>query len=447
PAPAPASGSGRLSELGRVLRLDARRTALLVAVPVLAALGAVTAWLSLVPGVGYWDNSVVALGDAVRMLGPVAAALAAWAALRERRLDHVRDLSPRSPATGALHDLLLLSGAALVAHAGVTVVIVAETLSRYEAGRPHPLGPLAGAAALVLHVVAGYLAGRVAPRVATPVAVGLAAAAWAFLRTPGGSWVGLLPPAVFGRVGLFTQLRTGVLADQVVWAAGLTAVLVLGYVAWVTRRTLPLLPLAVAVGLVVVATFRLESAGGRAVAAVPVEHVCREWPLTVCVHPALRAALPSLTTAVTPLATRLTGTPGGFARVEQRPPTEPARVAGGVAVVHLGDELTPGYEARAVRQIRDGLVVAGTCPAPAAGYRALVDAWLVGEAPPALPDARAVRRFGAWNEDRRRAWLRAHFAAYRTCSLRAADFRPGRSRVRAPGTKRAAPVRTRPDDR
>ncbi|MFC9969795.1 hypothetical protein ACFVH6_02705 [Spirillospora sp. NPDC127200] len=434
-----------MAELGRVLRLDARRTALLVTVPALAGIGLVPAWLALVPGIGYWDNSVVALADAARTLGPIAAALSAWAALRERRLDYLRDLTPRSPATGSLHDLLLLSAAALVAYGIVTTVIVFETMARLEAGRPHPLGLLSGAAALVLHVVAGYLAGRTAPRPATPLLAGAAAGLWAALRAPEASWLSLLPPAALGRVELFTALRTEVLAWQTAWSLGLVAALVIGHVVWMTRRAPAVVPLAAAVAVAGLATARLESSGGHAAAPAPVAHACREWPLTVCVHPALRAALPSLTASVTPLATRLTGTPGEFTRLEQRPAAEPAGVAHGRAVVHLDGELAPGYQTRVVEQITGALVTAPACTGQAAQYRALVDAWLLGRRSPRIADARAARRFEALSEDGRRAWLTARFTRYRTCTLGPRDFR---SPVRKPpGTTKAAPGRTRPQDR
>ncbi|WP_157431640.1 hypothetical protein [Actinomadura hibisca] len=434
-----------MAELGQVLRLDARRTALLVAVPVLAGIGVVPAWLSLVPGIGYWDNSVVALADAVRTLGPVAAALSAWAALRERRLDYLRDLTPRSPATGSLHDLLLLSAAALVAYGVVTTVVVFETMSRLEAGRPNPLGMLSGAAALVLHVVAGYLVGRSVPRPATPPLVGAATGSWAALRAPDGSWLSLLPPAALGRVELFTTLRTEVLAWQTAWSLGLVAALVCGHVAWMTRRSPAIVPLAAALAVSGLATVRLEASGGEAAAAVPTARVCREWPLTVCVHPALRAALPTLSAAVTPLATRLTGTPGEFTRVEQRPAAEPAGVAGGVAAVHLDDELPAGYQTRVVQQIAGGLVTAPTCTGRPAQYRALVDAWLLGQRPPEIADTRAARRFAALSEDGRRTWLTARYPRYRTCRLGPADFRaPARKQ---PGKTKAAPVKARPEDR
>ncbi|GAA2163430.1 hypothetical protein [Actinomadura napierensis] len=443
-----------MSDLGRVLRLDARRSALLVAVPVLSAVGTAAAGPPLLPSVAYWDNSVVALVNAVRFLGPAAAGLAAWTAVRERPLDYLRDLTARSPATGALLDLLLLSAAALASYAVVTALVVAVTLLRQEAGHPHPLGVVAGAGALVLHVAAGYLAGRVVPHRATAAVVLVVTGLWAVLRVPGTSWLSLLPPAAFNRIHLFTTLRAGVLAYQMVWALGLTAALVFSYVLWATRRLLLVVPLALALAATAGATLGLRGADGT-VTPEPTDRVCREWPLTICVHPALRAALPSLMTAVTPLAARLNGTPGEFTRVEQLPGWAPAGVANGVAGIHLDEDLSPGYQERAVRQIQDGLLNASACTVAGRprGYGSLVDAWLLGEQPPPIPDAGAARRFGSWDDGRRRDWLRRHFAGYRSCALGPADFRPAVPHVhRRPGrtardVHRPVPVRKVPAQR
>ncbi|MER7541606.1 hypothetical protein ABTW95_01215 [Spirillospora sp. NPDC127506] len=421
-----------MSDLGRVLRLDARRTALLVAVPVLTAVGTAAALPGLCLSAAYWDNTVVALVNAVRFLGPVAAALAAWAAVRERPLDYLRDLTARSPATGALLDLLLLSSAALVSYTAVTALVVAVTLAQAEAGHPHPLGVIAGAGALVLHVVVGYLTGRVVPHRATAALAFGATAMWAALRIPGVSWWSLLPPAAFPRIDLFTTLRPRVFADQAAWTAGLTAALILGYVLWATRRFLLVLPLAAALAATGAATLGLQGSDPAAVRAAPAPQACRHWPVTVCVHPALRDALPRLMAAVVPLAARLNGTPGEFTQVRQRPGWAPVSVADGVAFVHLDEDLSPGYAARAARQISRALkdpraCAAGSSAGSSGGYPALVDAWLLDDEPPSIADARAARRFASWTERGRRAWLRRHFTRYRTCSLGPADFRPVRA--------------------
>ncbi|MBC6458025.1 hypothetical protein [Actinomadura sp. HBU206391] len=419
-----------MCDLGRVLRLDARRTALLFAVPVLAAVGLPAAWRALIPGVAYWDNAVMAVSASARLLGPAAAALAAWIGMRERRLDYLRGLTVRSPATGPLIDLALLTAATLAAYCVVTMVIVGQTVLREEAGRFRPLGALVGAATLLLYVVIGYLAGRLVPRLPTVPATAVAAGLWIWLRHRGQSWWSLLPPADLGHVELFAYPRTGVLAHQVLWSLGLSTALVLGYVLVANRRELSTLPLAVplvtALVVTAISTKRLHDYDGVAVLPSPTGLTCREWPLTVCVHPALRTALPSLVAEVTPLAARLTGTPGAFIRVEQRPEREPASIEDGVARIHLSD-LADGYEQRVEDEIRTGLVDMRTCADPrrarGAAYTLMVNAWLLDHEPQNAPATAAARRFASWDEQQRRAWLRLHFADYRRCALAEADFR------------------------
>jgi hypothetical protein len=446
-APAP------VSDLGRVLRLDARRAAPLVAVPTLTVVGVAAAWRTLMPGVDGWDNAVVALTASVRWMGPLAAALAAWLAVREQRLCYLRDLTARSPATGPLLDLLLLVHAALLAYGMAAVTVIGETVLIQRPGAAHPLGLLAGAVTLTLHVVVGYLAGRLVPHTLTIAAAGAVTGLWASLRGPGGSWLNLVPPATIGRLEPFTTLRPGLPADQLLWAASLTAALVTGYVWALTRRRPLLVPLVCALALTALGTQRLSAQQGAAVPA-QVGHVCRQWPLTICVHPALSAALPVLETALTPLAARLSTTPGAFTRVMQRPDDEPVGIWRGVAFVHL-TALTPAFEEQVVRQIQATVADPRSCAdprhAPGRAYRTMVDVWLRGEeAPPAAPSsspkpdtgnleqasvaasirvpavggfALASQRFAGWDENRRRAWLAAHYEEYRSCALGPRHFR------------------------
>lgn len=417
-----------MGELGAILRLDARRSTILAAVPVLAAIGAGCAWSKLIPGVAYWDNSFVAIAGSVRGMGPAAAAISAWAAIRERRGAYIRTLSARSPAVGPMLDLLLLTAVSLLAYCLVALLIVGTTLLRHGVGEADPLALPAGAAALALHVVIGYLAGRPAsasrPVPAVPVAagVGLAAAGWALLR-PCGTWLSLLPPGAHGPMGLFSAMRPGLTADQFLWSLSLAVGATLAYAWALSRRPTLLIPLASVLVVAAVCTVRLQSYGGAAITTdLPHGYTCRHWPLTVCVHPALAAALPSVEAAVTPLALRLAGTPGAFRKVRQLPDGVPPEVRAGTARVHLPD-LSAGYEHRLAREVVAALApCAGT---PAAAYTALVDAWLLDEHVPRPTALEASLRWGSWEDERRHRWLHAYYARYHACALGPRDFPAG----------------------
>jgi hypothetical protein len=413
-----------VSDLGRVLRIDARRTAPFLAVPALALLGAVAAWRALLPGVAYWDDAVAALFASVRVLGPASAALGAWVALREHRLGYLRGLSVRSPALGPLLDLMLLGVVALTAYVVVATFVVVKTLLHVQAGHPQVIGLLAGALTLVVYTVIGYLSGRAVPRLPTVAAAAAVTCLWGIARP--GTWTYLLPPPGVEHIHPFAGLRTELLVAQALWSLGLGALLVTCYLWAVTRRTRLAVPIVAAVALVTITTLWIHAQQRVPLAPRAFEYTCRQWPLTVCVHPALRTALPSLEAALTPLATRLSGTPGSFTRVEHRPDSDFPRPVRGVVYIHLRD-LSPGYEHRAEQEIQISLLDARTCgnPAHATGvrYTALVSAWLLDETPPRLTDVAAARAFARWAEVRRRHWLRTHYVRYHSCTLRGQDFR------------------------
>ncbi|MCW2860347.1 MAG: hypothetical protein JWP48_2055 [Actinoallomurus sp.] len=413
-----------MSDLGRVLRIDARRTAPFLAVPVLALLGAVAAWRALLPGVAYWDDAVAALFASVRVLGPASAALGAWVALREHRLGYLRGLSVRSPALGPLLDLMLLGVVALTAYVVVATFVVVKTLLHVQAGHPQVIGLLAGALTLLVYTVIGYLSGRAVPRLPTVAAAAAVTCLWGIARP--GTWTYLLPPPGVEHIHPFAGLRTELLVAQALWSLGLGTLLVTCYLWSVTRRTRLAVPIVAAAAVVTITTLWIHAQQRVPLAPRAFEYTCRQWPLTVCVHPALRTALPSLEAALTPLATRLSGTPGSFTRVEHRPDSDFPRPMRGVVYIHLRD-LSPGYEHRAEQEIQISLLDARTCgnPAHAAGvrYTALVSAWLLDETPPRLTDVAAARAFARWAEIRRRHWLRTHYVRYHSCTLRGQDFR------------------------
>ncbi|GAB2849933.1 hypothetical protein GCM10022221_56750 [Actinocorallia aurea] len=400
--------------MARVMRVDARRWSLLVALPALAGIGAVAGWRSLPIGLHDWDSTVRAAEASVRWAGPAAAALAAWTGVRGRRLDYLRSLAARSPAAAPLHDLALLLVVALAAHLCGWALVAGRLLGDGGFGAAQAAGLAAGTGATALLVAGGYLVGRIWPRAAAVPAVAAAAWAWCAFR-PGPAWA-LLPPARLGPVDPFEDLLAGVPAAQAGWAAGLALALVLAYTAWLTRRSRLLGPVGLALGAVLGCTAWLEAAGGIVAEPAVPRYVCREWPVSVCVHPALREALPTLSAAIAPLATRLASTPGAIRRMEQIPGGDPVRIGKGLVGFHLAD-LSPGYERRVVREL--GAALAGGCGAgPAAGYQAQVVTWLLDEPMPVRP----ITPFAHWSESQRREWFARNYRFFRGCELGRAHF-------------------------
>jgi hypothetical protein len=435
-----------VSDLGSVLRLEARRRAAIITVPILAAVGLPAAWSGLIPGIAYWDTSATAVSGSVRYMGPVAAGIAAWVGIRERRGGYLRRLSPRSPAVGPSLDLLVLTALALLSYCLVSAAVLGYTLFQGATGRADPLTLLSGAGALVLNVMVGYTLGSAAAPFRSipmpPVAVLTAVAVWGWMemRSYAGSWLNLTPPGPARPVGPFSALKPWLAATQALWALGLAGGMLLAYLWLLTRRTLLLLPLAAALVLTTICTVRLHSYRGKAMTpAVPADYACRRWPLPICVHPALASALPALEAAVTPLAIRVDGTPEAFHKVRQSPSTVPVGVRAGVARIHLPD-LSAGFDHRAAVDLASALAAChltssttGAKPpgtTAQAAYGAMVTSWLADDQTPPLPYAgplaytfqAAANRWAGWQEDQRRQWLRIHFNHFRTCTLTAQDF-------------------------
>lgn len=398
----------------RRLRAAGRRSVpwpVLAGLPLLTVCGLVAAWRDLIPGVAYWDNAVGALVASVRFTGPVAAGLAALVAAR-----HPRERMWPGLGRGA--------GIAAISYAVLTVAVCAKTLWYGASGHLVVSGVLAGLAALLVHVAVGYVAGALvrSPMTAAVVAVACyLAAGWVLARD--GAWWRLLAPTAAPPETVYTAWRPSVFHGQLAWYAGLAALVAAGYAVAVLRRRALVVPLVLAVAVAATGVVQLHRYRGHALTvSAATDLACRDWPLTICVHPALRGALPKLELAAIPVAERLTGTPGAFRRLVQLRAGADARDAGrGTAWMTLRT-LSDGYGDAAMMSVVRRLPAARACARPGAdrAYTDLVLGWLgTGRVDPHAPQGRAFDRMG---ESQRRAWLRAHYDRFRTCRLRAEDF-------------------------
>ncbi|MEV0630324.1 hypothetical protein [Nonomuraea wenchangensis] len=389
-----------------------------VTVAVLLAVGLIAAWNVLIPGVDAWENIVAAVIGSLRLTGPVAAAFAAWVALRKRRALRGRSLTTWRALKAPLAIVLVVLGS----FAATVLVLAVKTVLTDQAGRLSLPGLGMGMAGLALYSVIGWVAGWVLPKAFTPPLAGLACyAAFSWLADDRG-WADKLAPGTGEPYDLFQELSGAAFFDQTIWLLGLTAALLLGWAATVTRQALVLACALLSVLAAGMGVSRVL-AQTRPAAAEDIAYACQDWPITVCVHPGMRAGLTELGAVFTQIAMRLDGTPAAFKRVEQRPLEEKLRPSLGLAPIHLPD-LSAGFAEKAAYEYIEAL--SDPCPGVVAeGYREIVMVWLRGEPPAGGPLAEhqyATSWFSWLSEHQRREWLRMFYSDFRNCRLSSTHF-------------------------
>ncbi|MBG0828364.1 hypothetical protein HS041_11365 [Planomonospora sp. ID67723] len=390
----------------------------LVAVAVLLVLGVVTAWSVLIPGVSAWENIVVALIGSLRLTGPVAAAFAAWVAVRRRRGTGSRALTTWQAVRAPLAILVVVMGS----FTATVLVLAVRTMLTEQAGRLLPSGLIMSVAGLALYVTIGWVTGWLLPWTITPALAGLGCYALFSWLAGRSAWTDRLVPATREPYDLFQGLSSAAFTDQTLWLVSVSAALLLGWAAVVTRQALVLAAALLAVLAAGAGVARLL-AEPQPIASERVVYSCQEWPIRVCVHPGMRTGLDELGAAFIKIASRLAGTPGEFSRVEQRPRHDDASLAPGAVPVHV-DDLATGFADRAAGEFVESL--AEKCDdTPSGGYRDIVTAWLRGEPLPGgpLPEHQyAAAWFSGLSETQRRGWLRLHYADFVGCRLQDAHF-------------------------
>ncbi|MBE3013390.1 hypothetical protein IL992_30040 [Microbispora sp. NEAU-D428] len=392
----------------------------LVAATVLFVLALVAAWSVLIPGFMDWDDIVAAVIGSLRLTGPLGAAFAAWVAFRRRRAEKGRVLTPWRAARAPLSIIAVVTGSF-----GATVLLLGLRAALTGQGGPLLPGGLAmSVAGLGLYVVIGWILGWLVPVVVVPLIAGAGTFGLFTWLATGPNWADRLAPATGEPYDLLSGVSESAYADQTLWLLGLSTALLLGWVALVTRRTLALAAAVIAVLAAGTGAARLVTVPRTM--QVSERLVCQEWPISVCVHPALRGGLAELATVFTKLAMKLDGTPAAFKRVEQRAYGEEGSAGPGVVVVHI-DDLGSGYAQRAATEFLDRL--ARPCPGTvAAGYRAIVVAWLRNVSLPGGP-LREHREASVWfselSDAQRHDWLRMFYSDFVSCGLQAKHFGGG----------------------
>ncbi|GIH60982.1 hypothetical protein Msi02_17990 [Microbispora siamensis] len=386
----------------------------------LFVLALVAAWSVLIPGFMDWDDIVAAVIGSLRLTGPLGAAFAAWVAFRRRRAEKGRVLTPWRAVKAPLSIIAVVTGSF-----GATVLLLGLRAAVTGQGGPLLPGGLAmSVAGLGLYVVIGWILGWLVPVVVVPLIAGAGTFGLFTWLATGPNWADRLAPATGEPYDLLSGVSETAYADQTLWLLGLSTALLLGWVALVTRRTLALAAAVIAVLAAGTGAARLVTVPRT----MPVSErlVCQEWPISVCVHPALRGGLAELAIVFTRLAMKLAGTPAAFNRVEQRAYGEEDSVAPGMVVVHI-DDLGPGYAQRAAAEFLGRL--ARPCPGTvAAGYRAIVVAWLRDVSLPSGPlreHHQAAFWFSELSDEQRHDWLRMFYSDFVSCGLQAKHFGGG----------------------
>lgn len=431
----------------RLLRIELRRNASLVLLPVFTVL-----WLvwpigpHLVP-IALWGERSTLIQSMVIGLGPFAAGAGAWTAYREHRYGAVDLLAttPRAAATRGLAALAASTLWAVLGYLAAAVVILVITSQQATWGHPLVLPLLDGLLAVLASSALGFACGRVMPgRFTAPlVAVGLLGL---FPLAQHFSFIGALSPAIasVGRdTSVFFPVQPDLAVLQCGFAIGVTGA-ALGATVWHAgaRRIGPAVAttgvvlVGVAVGLVSSGywegeeTFVVPALDSAAVPApLPYTPVCGGAPLRVCVHPAYEAKLSVLATALNRLAAPLADTPGLPREIDADPilladVTTHDGILEIAPVVFQGDTVPgnlPVFDTAALALVE----APGERPAQADDAQRAVALYLIHQAganadPFFIPTNPAIRaaaaRLSALSPAARHTWLATHIAAVRAGS-------------------------------
>jgi hypothetical protein len=337
PLPAPA----------RLLRIELRRSPMLWALPLLAALFYVSTYRPAMDNPPFWNiRSGMLQSHTMLAFAPLLAGVAAWAGSRDVRRD-VADLVGVTAAPRWAGQLATWAAATIWAEALYLVgvaVLYGVTAHQGAWGGPLWWPVTVGAAIVAASCALGFAAGaRLPGRFTAPLAalaMFLALAGGAFAIQENATYAQIWPLNVQGpfpsdSYGIFYPYLPDLAVAQVMFLAGLVAAALgaLGLPAPAGGRWLRGTAAAVTVAGLAAAGTAVGLAGTARVEAhgivIPALHdaasdrptpytpVCSRGAVPVCLQPAYRGYLPDVTAAVAPLLGQLAGLPGAPARVIQ----------------------------------------------------------------------------------------------------------------------------------
>lgn len=335
-----------------LLRIEARRNPAPLVLPLLALLLWITPLGQDLSPVALWLDRSVDVEGSIQLVGPFAAAVAAWTASREHRrsMDDLLASTPRNPYLRTLAAWLVSLGWMAAFYVVLATVFLSITATQATWGAPQWWPVIDGLVALVMCSAGGFALGLLLPArfITLLAAVGTLAVILGIRSAATGrqaAGIGLLSPIypTFGlNASVFWMPQPDLAILKIMCYLGVLSV-ALGLMAWHFRDDRPSVLRAatalLAAGLAVTATASgldaTAHAGSHGVTvpafhdsaadhAVPYTLVCSHTPLPVCVHPAYAGGseLTSLATIINKIAAPLLGSPGMPVRAEQVPAAE-----------------------------------------------------------------------------------------------------------------------------
>lgn len=419
------------------LRIELRRGPGLWVLPVLIAVGAFAA-RSNMRTVAVWTYATAAVASAGLLMAPVAAGVAAWAGGRARRrhLRHVVLLAAREPLAGPAVECCAVAVCVAVGYLAVASTILTWAALTASWGGPSWLWLAGVGCGLLAATALGYAAGFLVAKRLTPFFTAVLTyllIAWNLAED--GRWWHFLFPATAELWLPFDGLHRVTLLGQIAWLSGL-AVLPLALLALAVRSRLAVVASLTAAAVVAMGLGAglLASGGGRFTDFNrDLVWRCEGTAPEVCIHPAFAASLGAMRSRADTVAGRLRHTPFAIRRVEQRPRGVGGQPTRGAIAYALDAPATGDYDSAALDIATGALGVDASClrpdsPPPAGLAMAqLLVAWAADDGLAFTPADSQQRQALAWFKARslagQQAWVTAHAAAIRSCSLTPGDFR------------------------
>jgi hypothetical protein len=339
-----------LALTGRLMRLEARRNAMLLMLPPVIALFLFDTYRTAVGLPPFWAlRSMTVELDGVRDFAAPMAAAAAWMGTRDRRR-RVTELMATTAWprwTARLASWAATTTLAITAYLVCVAGVYIATARQVSWGGPLWWPVAVGAGAVVAACAVGYAWGVLLPsRFTAPLAAVVVFGALFTALRPVGDAYALLSPVnstlalnLFADIGVFYPYLPDLAIVQLMLMAGLTAA-ALGALGLPRGRDVRLRQVAAVVTVAgLAATGTAIGLAGTArinshdMVVIPAVHdaatdqplaytpVCGRGAIPVCVHPAFRGYLPSLTATLAPVFAAVAGLPGAPVRISQQATT------------------------------------------------------------------------------------------------------------------------------